>query len=337
MSEVQTAPEGPLSIDAAVALLAEPPKEEEQQQEQAPQPEVKAEPEAPPPNPEEAPTPEEIAAAEALEAEAEGEEEPEVDLPPIDPPQSWDKEAKEEFKTYPREAQERIAKREVDRDKAIAKAVQQASEASKAIQALSQRTEELASQVLTDFERKWGKGEEGNVDWQRLAYEQPENYQAYRAQFEAERLAVKQAKTEASQQAELAHRVFLAEQAQKLPDLAPELADPEKGQERRAKAFEFLHEQGFTPEDTQRISALELSIAFDAMRWRESQQKAKEMAAVPRKQPLAAPKALGPKAASTPSKGRELQGLETKLTQRGTIDDAVNLLMAREQMGKRRT
>jgi hypothetical protein len=37
----------------------------------------------------------------------------------IEPPRSWPKEWKEEFKTYPREAQEKIAAREADREKAL--------------------------------------------------------------------------------------------------------------------------------------------------------------------------------------------------------------------------
>jgi hypothetical protein len=39
--------------------------------------------------------------------------------PPIDPPRSWDKAAKEEFKFYPRHAQQVVAAREKNRERAL--------------------------------------------------------------------------------------------------------------------------------------------------------------------------------------------------------------------------
>src|SRR6185312_12035210 len=80
----------------------------------------------------EADKPDETPAAESAEPElaetpdsdpetapAEATETDEPALPTIDPPRSWTKEDKEEFATYPREAQEKIARREQERETAL--------------------------------------------------------------------------------------------------------------------------------------------------------------------------------------------------------------------------
>ena len=61
--------------------------------------------------------------------------EPEETLPPIERPRAWAKDLDEEWSSYPREAQERIAKREQERDTAIRRSQNEAAEARKAAQA----------------------------------------------------------------------------------------------------------------------------------------------------------------------------------------------------------
>jgi hypothetical protein len=69
------------------------------------------------------------------ETPAEGaEDEPEIeaqddDLPPIDPPVSWDAEAKAKFAELPRDAQEVIAKRESERERFVQQKSQEATRA----------------------------------------------------------------------------------------------------------------------------------------------------------------------------------------------------------------
>ena len=97
------------------------------------------------------------------------------------------------------------------------------------------------------------------------------------------------------------------------------------------KTFEHLKERGFPQELFANISALELSVAYDAMRWRESQKAAKAAAAMPRKN-IAAPSAkpVKPSAGEAPSPQRTLQGLSQKLTNSGRMDDFVALMDAEE-------
>ena len=78
-------------------------------------------------------------------------DDPEADkLPPIERPRSWAKELDEEWASYPREAQERIAKREQERDTAIRRSQNEAAEARKAAEAVQQ----AAEQARKDYEAK---------------------------------------------------------------------------------------------------------------------------------------------------------------------------------------
>src|SRR5690348_248723 len=128
MSDVNIAPGGggeaapavpvsdttPLSLNDAAARIAE-------RRRQAEDAALKAEapPKAAEPEPDSAPADDAAPAEQATSEEATETTEPAEDLPPIEPPRSWTKEEKEEFRTYPREAQEKIARREQDRETAL--------------------------------------------------------------------------------------------------------------------------------------------------------------------------------------------------------------------------
>jgi hypothetical protein len=66
------------------------------------------------------------------------------ELPPIEPPRSWTKEEKEEFASYPREAQEKIARREQDREAALRRSQNEAADQRKAIEAEAQAAQWLS-------------------------------------------------------------------------------------------------------------------------------------------------------------------------------------------------
>lgn len=72
------------------------------------------------------------------------------ELPPIERPKSWAKELDEEWNSYPREAQERIAKREQERDAATRRSQNEAAETRKAVEAERIKAE----QARTDYEAK---------------------------------------------------------------------------------------------------------------------------------------------------------------------------------------
>ena len=152
MSEMNTAPGGdgaavtsvpvsdsaPTAIrDIANAIAARRNKEEAP----AEAPQVAAEPE-----PDSAPA-DNAAPAEEATSEAPTEtNEPAEELPPIEPPRSWTKEEKEEFRTYPREAQEKIARREQDRETALRRGQNETAEQRKETETLKAQLNEALRQ-----------------------------------------------------------------------------------------------------------------------------------------------------------------------------------------------
>lgn len=84
---------------------------------------------------------EEEVAVEPEQPEAEAEQ-----LPPIDPPVSWPKEDKEFFATLPRQAQERIAQREMEQERQFSRRQNETAEQRKANDAERQKTEQLRQQ-----------------------------------------------------------------------------------------------------------------------------------------------------------------------------------------------
>lgn len=334
MSREQTtpaaAPSGPITLDQFVA---------EMDAEQA-APAVEEEDEAAAPNPDNA-APEggdvEDEEAQEIEADAEDEDEDEEQLEPVpDPPQSWSKEDRDAWAELTPKAREVVLRREKDRDAAVSKAMQQASEVAKGLQSLADQTQSIAHLATTEFERKWGRGDEGHIDWVKLAqlsrqYPDEYDYASTRAEFEHERQELKRAQAAAHQQAELAHRTFIAEQSQELQRLAPELVDPKEGPARRTKVFSYLKDAGFAPEVLKDISAIELTIAWKAARFDEMEAKAKQAATAPRKNPVAPPtKPVRPAGSGEASPQRNLQALSQKLTKSGKLDDFVALMEAEQ-------
>ena len=322
------APSGPITLDQFVAEMdaeqAAPAVEEEE--EAAPEGAAQIEAGA-----------EEEAAAEIEEPEAAEEDEPEAPQEPIpDPPQSWSKEDREAWSELTPKAREVVLRREKDRDAAVSKAMQQASEVSKAVQRLAEETTQIAHLATSEFERKWGKGEEGNIDWVQLAhlsrqYPDQYDYVSTRAEFERERTDLREAQRQSAHKSELAHRAFIAEQSQELQRIAPELVDPKEGPARRTKVFAYLTDAGFPPEVLKDISAIELKIAWKAARFDEMEAKAKQAATAPRRNPIAAPaKPVRPAGNGDASPQRNLQGLSQRLTNSGKLDDFVALMDAEQ-------
>lgn len=327
--------DGPLSIDAATALLtpeAVAPEEEKKKQ---------------PPEAPDTPALEDIEAATAPEEEEaefldDGEEEEAEPAPAIPMPRSWSKEDAAAWEDLSPAAREVVAKREADRDRAVAAKAQETARLNHEVQTLAQRFQEVAP-VAQDraaaaeqtWTQKWA-----NVDWVAVAQQySAEEYNQIRAECEAERDDVLYLRDEAyrlAQEAkhtsELAYQRFIAEEAQKLPTMAPELIDPEKGAERRQKVAEHLFSNGYDPETVKHMSAFELTTTWKAMMWDEAQKRAKAQTQMPRKQPPGSPpRGIAPNAASPgASPKRALQGLETRLTKERSVDAAVELLMARQ-------
>lgn len=327
MSITDTAqPEAPLSVDQLTALFDEEDKAdaagEAPKEEEAPEAEAQAE------------EPEAELEAEAdddLEA-VEEEEEPEVTEPIPDPPQSWSKEDREGWEALTPKARETVLRREADRDKAVAKAVQQASETLKFVQELAEKTESLAHLATDAMTQKWGANH-NKIDWAGIARTRPaEEYLALKAEYDTDIAELSEAARVAGEQRSLARNAFVAEQSKKLAEIEPELMDPEKGAERRGKVYAWLEGEGFPREVLTELSAIELRAAYKAMRFDEMQAKAKAQAALPRKNPTTTAKPL-PKSGgggAAASLQRPVQAASQRLSKTGKVDDLVALFDAED-------
>lgn len=327
------APTGPITLDQfAAELVAEqaaPEEEEKEPAEAADKLDAAEEPE------------EELAAdAEDDDAEAPEEEEPPHETVP--PPQSWSKEDREVWGSLTPEVQKVVLKREADRDKAIAQTRQQAAELTKQVQTFAQRAEEYAHLGADAFEARWRENTEGPINWA-IALQTAQNPAEFqeilkeKAVYEAEKAQLEGAQKRAQEQSQLARTAFLAQEWKALEEIAPELADPKEGKARREKIVSYLSEQGIPAELLPDIGAVELKLAWKAMRFDEMEAKAKAAAKLPRRNPTALPpKAIKASGTGDVSPNRNLQALSQRLTKSGKLDDFVALTVAEEEQRARK-
>lgn len=317
--------DAPMTFDAAVASLipaeapvdaAEPPPEDEPQQQTE---EIPAESQA-------------ETASEPEEATAEGEqqetEEPEA--PALDPPALWDDAGKEAFANLPREYQETILAQVGKQASNASKAIEQAAEARKAAEGHASKVTQLADalngflpKAMETFKGRWD-----GVDWTTLAQQlDPQQYQIARAQYDAERQQLEQVQAATQQAEQLAYAQHVKQVETDLPNVAPDLADPKDGNARLQKVFAFLNARGYQPDRLKHVTAEDLALAYDAMRWREAQANAKTATKPPPKP--AAPVVKPTAAQSGTTQQRAAQLAKNRFAQTRSIDDAVALLLSK--------
>jgi len=253
-------------------------------------------------------------------------EDDDADGGPVKPPHSWDADAREVFAKLPPEAQEIIAGREAERDRAVSLAQQEAAEARRGAQAAAEAApylEEALQRAAQLFQSQYD-----GVDWLAWAAQDPEGAQAARQDYERQAGALEQME-DARQTAEALHyQSFLAQEAAALPKLAPELTDPREGPARKAKLGGFLLEQGFSPGRIAHASAADLAIAYDAMRWREARAGLKPPSS---HETAAEHRTVRPTAAQAPrsTQARRTSDALARLSRSGSVDDAVAYLKSR--------
>lgn len=252
------------------------------------------------------------------------------------PPQSWSKEDQAIWDQLPPAAQIAVSRREADRDKAVAMSRQEVAEQNKVLQAFSARLDEIEPLATSAFERRWG-----NVDWNAIAEADNENgtqnYNLYKARYEKERDDVERIQREQQAASHVARQRFLQAEAAKLAEIAPQLTDPEKGEERRTKVTHYLLNLGIPAESLRDISAVELSTAHKAMLWDEAQSAAKKAAQQPRKNPVSQAKAapVGGGQGVT-SLERSVRTASERLDKSGKLDDLVALFDAQDAAKSRK-
>lgn len=324
---------GPLSFEQAVAL-ATPQRDPEPTAETAPEAPIEA---AEEPNQSEAEaTPAEDDASEPAEA-GDGDEEAQADepeAPEVDPPAWWTAEQKARFKELPSDLQAVVQEQERNRERIVSEAKERAAQAEKTAQkeleGVQKLTEHLAT-FLTDavqtFQSRWGAEE---PDWGQVA-EQYGADEAFKlkAQYDREQKTLAQTAQAAQKAQMVAHEATLKQQWEALatvePELAPDVKDPTQGAEKRQAVIKHLEGRGVPRDAIPHISAVEMSIAYDAMRWRESVAKLK--AAPPPKPAAPPPRTPVRPAASAPAPNPTKQALG-RFHAKPDVDNAVALLLA---------
>lgn len=259
-------------------------------------------------------------------------QEPAEVQPPIQAPNSWTKEEKEEFATYPREAQEKIARREQERESALRRSQNETAEKQKGLTAKEQEIEqarakyESALPALLETLQSERAGEFSDIknmsDLEKLSKEDPFRYLQWTAR-QHKIAAVENQLREAQDRQTQDHQKRWQDFAKREDDLVlekiPELADEKKAPVLRERAFKSLEELGFQKSELSELvngkSSLSLrdhrvqQLVFKSMKYDEAQ-KAKTVA---EKKPLPSVQKPGVAASRNTGGQAEIQALEKQL------------------------
>lgn len=293
------------------------------------------------------------ASPEPAEEQPIGDEAPEeaepAELPPIEPPRSWTKEAKDRWEALPREAQEEVARIEQSREKEFRRSQNEAADQRKAIEAERIQAEQTRKeyeaklpaimQALQDAQNSQFPDIKTMADVERMALEDP--FRKIQWDTHQQKLQVVAYQQEQANQRQEQERTsnwskFQTEETAKAAELHPELADPVKAKQLQEKVVELFRDKGFTDSDLNSMATGEKyspfdhrwqSILVDALKYREAQ-KAKPVAVAKSVPPVQRPGVAPPRGAA---KAGDIQALSQKLDRTGSVDDALAVLAARRK------
>jgi hypothetical protein len=180
----------------------------------------------------------------------------------IQPPASWDAEAKEAFKKLSPDLQRVVAQREGDRDKGVQQRLQevaserQAIEAQRALVAEQRQRYETHLQALaTQLESSVPKEFQdirSPQDFVRVSTEDPARaarFMAWREYASSVVGQLQQAQTMRQQEQAQQHEALIHQEFTKLTTAFPEFADPEKGKAWRSEIVSLLQNEGFNQQE----------------------------------------------------------------------------------------
>lgn len=249
----------------------------------------------------------------------------------VEAPTFWSAEGKALFASLPPEAQAAILAEENAVKSLTAKKLEGTAAEKKAAKAerdkfaqLTTRMAEAADKAESAFESRWaGITPDG---WSALAQQDPAKYTALKAQYDAEQHASQQASSVRKEVEATQHADWLSEQAEKLQTLCPELVDPVHGEKNLRELSDYLIQNGAAPESLPHVGAMEMSIARKAMLYdRGVAQLNKPRQPAPTRPGL---KPSGSEAGT--AQQRSSASAMARLSQSGSIDDAVEVLLARK-------
>jgi hypothetical protein len=321
MSEsMQPVESAPLSVEAAISSLTETPQAHDEAPVEAgeapePEPEIEA-----------APTAEDDASEPDEAADGAEDEEPAEAAAPVEAPVYWSQDAKAKFAELPPELQAVVLAQEGPREAAAAKAKQdaadyraQADQEVFKVHKLAEQLNDFLPKALESFRGKWD-----GIDWEAWVEQDPEAALKAKFAFDADQATLGKLQAATQEADDQAHVAFLKAEAAKLPELAPDLADPVAGPERRTKVAQHLLSMGIAPEALKTISAAEMAIAYDAYLYRQAKA---GLTAVPKPKPTPAKPVVRPAAAAPPQ--NRTTNAANRFAQTRSVDDAIAVLLSR--------
>jgi hypothetical protein len=267
------------------------------------------------------------------EPESSDEQDEEPAEPAIDPPVSWDAEAKAVFATLPPEAQRIVADRESQRDKLVNTKAMEAAQHRKAAETVTHEYTQLHRQYAEQLATYAQALQPQRPDYSLIATN-PAAYAQQMAEYEAaiaQRDYLTQQSTAATRQADTIAQQQAAYQAQQdealLTELVPEYSDPVKRTEFLTNVIGVARELGW-PDDLiaqarpHDILAVKQAASWkaDAEKWRGLQKAKME----PVRAAKTLPKVTKPGSAQ-PKGSARAQGLQdslTRLRSSGDVNDA---------------
>jgi hypothetical protein len=321
-------------------LLDEPPRRQRTQQ--TPRAPVEAPVPEPAPETEPGPGPEDPATGEDEEetsASDDGDAEPSDQQ--IEPPKSWTAADKEMFQSLPPEAQAVLARRENERDNLLGRKQAEVDQHRQALEATFGEIQNERQSYAKNLEQLLFVAAPeaqkfANIDWQRLASEQPAEYVRLTAerdalrgriggiQQELQRVSAQSQQAQAQQFEALRH-AEMGRLVEKLPDFGDETKGPKLAGDMRA----WLQQRGFSDTEIgQVIDHRVLLVVNEAMR--ASQQAQARQQAEAKRTNGAAPNVQPPGAGRQRSDTRAAQVRAQKMGQlrkSGSERDAISYLM----------
>lgn len=277
------------------------------------------------------------------------------EIPPIEPPRSWTRDAKERWQSLPRETQEYLAERETERERELRRGQNETAEKLKGLTAKEQAVEQARQQYeqalpqLFQTLQSAQAGEFSDVktiaDVERLAREDWPRYLQW--DVSQKKLAAVQQEMANAQQRQSQEKFekfnkFATEQDKLFLEKVPEMADAAKAEKLQKTAMTVLEKIGFTPAEladswngqkdlSLRDHRVQLLIR-DAIKWREVEKKEGTLSS--QKKPV--PPVQRPGAARSPGEGNSanVQNLRTELQNASGIQAAriaVQLMQAKRR------
>ena len=270
---------------------------------------------------------------------------------PVEAPKSWSKEWKEEFATYPRDVQVKIAQREQERDTATRRGQNEVAEQRKALEAeryqntQARQQYEAALPALLQQLYSAQAGEFPDIRTQQDVENLARTDYARYAVFDAhqKKIAVAQQQNIEAQQRQYQDYQtqwgrFAKDEDAKFMDASPDMTDQKTADKVAKGAIALLEDIGFSQDDLGRLWSGQASVSLrdhrlqliirDALRYREAKTalpKARVAPVAPRVQRPGSPVERARDSSSA------LSALDKKLDSSGKWKDAAELLIARRR------